>query len=149
MANYIKENREIKYVGNEPKTFEELNEILIDLFVDLGFKREESSHEINFFFKKDLSICTYMKNDQFGITSPTKNQIMSSMRFYDNNMTLSAIELIVDVMANQKKRFELSLNPKISICNLVLSFIRLLWYSGDKDIDEYIEDIQDYIDKMS
>jgi hypothetical protein len=149
MARYIKENREIKYIGNEPRTLEELNDVLIGLFVELGFKREESSPEINFFFKKDLSICIYMKNDQFGITIPTKNQIMTSMKFYENNMNLSAIDLIIDVMKNQKTRFDLCRNPKISICNMILSFIRLLWYSSDKDLDEYILDVKTYIDKMS
>jgi hypothetical protein len=145
---YFKENDEIKYTGVEPKNLVKLNEILIDLFVELGFKREVSDTEINFFFKKDLSICTYMKNEQFGITSPTKNQIMTSLKL-QGNMIKSEIDLVIDILSIEKIVFSLSLNPKISICNLVIGFIRLLWYSGDKDKDRYVHDIQEFIKKMS
>lgn len=146
--NYIRKNNKVIYVGVEPKNIDELNKSMVGLFIELGFKQEESGKGINFFFKRDLCICTYIKDDHFfSISSPTKNQIMTALKFY--NTTSFSIEIIIDVMTQHKNKFDMNRNLNISSCNLVISFIRLLWYSGDKDYDDYLKDIKEFIENMS
>ena len=72
---------------------------------------------------------------------------MTALKFY--NTTSFSIEIIIDVMTQHKNKFDMSRNLNISSCNLVISFIRLLWYSGDKDYDDYLKDIKEFIENMS
>lgn len=155
--NYIRKNNKVEYIGIEPTDTHQLNSVLSSLFLELGFIHEFENTELNIFSKckgnskrfnynKDLMVSLSFSDNTLGISIPTKNQILSMLEF--NNLSVFHINLI-ELKTDTKTSFELHKTENLSVCNIVLAFIRFLWHTKYKAHDDYLKDIAMFVENTN
>jgi hypothetical protein len=147
--SYIRKNNKVEYVGIEPTDISELCSVLSSLFLDLGFQKELIDGHSFLFSKKvqGLFVCLTIRENSLVISMPTKNQIMTSLKFPTRSLRSFHLEVIVDCFNTDKKIYVIG--TSLSVCNVVLSYIRLLWFSGNKDVNDYLKDITMFVENTN
>ncbi len=147
--SYIRKNNKVEYVGKEPTDILELSGVLSSLFLDLGFQKELVNGNSFLFSKKvqGLFVCLSISDNSLVVSMPTKNQIMTTLKFPTRSLKSFHLEVIVDCFNTDKKIYVIG--TSLSVCNVVLSYIRLLWFSGCKDVNDYLKDIAVFVENTN